>query len=99
MELLVNQSRERQLGLVGLSWLTKKGGRLKPDKTAREGDDPFNVSGREPLSGAVSYIAVASLALEVVSWDSAAHMDDSLITGINDPRKLCSCFSGGHCLG
>jgi hypothetical protein len=31
-------------------WFTKKGGRLKPDKTAREGDDPFKVSGREILA-------------------------------------------------
>jgi hypothetical protein len=25
-------------------WFTKKGGRLKPDRTAREGGDPFKVS-------------------------------------------------------
>jgi hypothetical protein len=72
-------------------WFTKKGGRLKPDKTAKEEEDPFKASGREilanmdkntkhalrkakggskktvSLSGAVSYIAVASLALVVVS--------------------------------
>jgi hypothetical protein len=72
-------------------WFTKKGGRLKPDKTAREGDDPFKVSGREilanmdkntkqalrkakhglrnSLSGAISYIAVASLILIVIFRD------------------------------
>ena len=69
-------------------WFTKKGGRLKPDKTAREGEDPFKVSGREilanmdrntkqalrkakqglrnSLSGAISYIPVASLVLIVI---------------------------------
>ena len=31
-------------------WFTKKGGRLKPDKTAKEGEDPFKVSGREILA-------------------------------------------------
>jgi hypothetical protein len=31
-------------------WFTKKGGRLKPDKTARKGEDPFKVSGREILA-------------------------------------------------
>ncbi len=31
-------------------WFTKKGGKLKPDKTAREGDDPFKVSGRKILA-------------------------------------------------
>jgi hypothetical protein len=31
-------------------WFTKKGGGLKPDKTAKEGGDPFKVSGREILA-------------------------------------------------
>ena len=107
-------------------WFTKKGGRLKPDKTAKEGEDPFKVSGREILAnmdkntkqalqkakrglsktvslpGAVSYIAVASLALVVVSRNGCTYSgqaDNPWEGGISDPRKLCSCCSGGNCFG
>jgi len=31
-------------------WFTKKGGRLKRNKTAKEGEDPFKVSGRKILA-------------------------------------------------
>jgi hypothetical protein len=31
-------------------WFTKKGGRLRPNKTAKEGEDPFKVSGRKILA-------------------------------------------------
>ena len=88
------------------------------DKTAKEGEDPFKVSGREILAnmdkntkqalqkaktglsktilvpGGVSYIAVASLALVLVSRDGCTYggqFDNPWDGGINDPRKLCSC--------
>ena len=102
----------------------KKGGRLKPDKTAKEGEDPFKVSGREILAnmdkntkqalwqakrgvrktvsllGAVSYFAVASLALILVSRDSctcAGQFDNLREGGINYTRKLCSCYRNSGC--
>ena len=70
-------------------WFTKKGGRLKPDKNAKEGKDPFSeilenidkntkqqlwkakrgLRKTVSLPGAASYIAVASLALVVISRD------------------------------
>jgi hypothetical protein len=54
------------------------------------------------LSGAVSYIVVASFALVVVSRDGSTYggqFDNQWEGGINDHIKLCSYYSGGTCFG
>jgi hypothetical protein len=102
-------------------WFTKKCGRLKPDRTAREGGDPFKVSWREilanmdkdtkqalwnakrglrntvSLSGAFSYIAVASLALIVISI-TMGNCELFGSAGGDGLRWVC-CYGGGDRLG
>ncbi len=104
-------------------WFSKKGGRLKPDKSAKEWENLLKGSGPHilvdvdknakqalrkaesglkstvSLPGAVSYFAVASLVLVVDGGTSGGQFDKPWVGGINNPRKPCSCCSGGNCFG
>jgi hypothetical protein len=87
-----------------LHYASPKNGYLNTDKNTKQALQKAKrgLSKAVSLPGAVSYIAVASLALVVVSRDSGTYsgqVDNPWEGGINDPRKLRSCCSGGNCFG